>query len=62
MNFHIRQDMGGHTYGDRLSFTLSGLGRTFVRNPVGYIPETEWSSGILVNGQVSTHTNSILTM
>ena len=53
MNFHVRQDMGGHTYGDRLSFTLSGLGRVWVRNPVGYVPETEWSSGILVDGEVS---------
>ena len=26
MNFHVRQDMGGHMYGDRNSFTLSGLG------------------------------------
>lgn len=51
MNFHIRQDLGGHTYGDRNSFTLSGLGRVWVRNPVGYAPETEWSSGILVDGK-----------
>jgi len=51
MQLHIRQDLGGHTYGDRGSFTLSALGRSFVRNPVGYVPQTKWSSTILVNGQ-----------
>ncbi len=29
--FHCRQNMGGHTYADRNSFTLSSLGRDWVR-------------------------------
>jgi len=49
MHFHCRQDTGGHTYGDRNSFALSGLGRLWVRKPMGYIPETEWASSILIN-------------
>ncbi len=28
--FHVRQDMGGHTFADRNAFTLSALGRLFV--------------------------------
>lgn len=28
--FHVRQDMGGHTFADRNTFTLSALGRLFV--------------------------------
>lgn len=31
VQFHCRQDMGGHTHGDRLDFTLSALGRIWVR-------------------------------
>lgn len=57
MHFHARQDTGGHTFGDRNSFNLSALGRVWVRNPTGYIPETEWSSGILINGEGVTITN-----
>ncbi len=49
LQFHIRQDTGGHTYGDRNSFNLSALGRVWVRNPIGYNPETEWASTLLVN-------------
>lgn len=33
MQFHVRPDTVGHTYGDRNSSTLSGLGRLWVRNP-----------------------------
>lgn len=33
--FHARQDMGGHTHGDRLDFTLSGLGRIWIRKSYG---------------------------
>ena len=49
LQFHVRQDTGGHTYGDRNSFNLSALGRVWVRNPIGYNPETEWASTVLVN-------------
>lgn len=28
--FHVRQDMGGHTFADRNTFTLSSLGRIFI--------------------------------
>jgi len=54
LQFHARQDMGGHTMGDRNGFVLSGLGRVFVRLPLGYIYETQcsqWASSILVDGQ-----------
>lgn len=30
-NFHCRQNLGGHNYADRNDFTLSGLGRIWVR-------------------------------
>jgi len=56
LRFHVRQDTGGHTFGDRNSFNLSALGRVWVRNPNGYIPETEWSSGLLVNNEGITIT------
>ena len=49
LQFHTRQDTGGHTYGDRNSFNLSALGRVWVRNPIGYNPETQWASTLLVN-------------
>ncbi len=35
VQFHARQDMGGHTHGDRLDFTLSGLGRIWIRKTYG---------------------------
>ncbi len=35
VQFHCRQDMGGHTHGDRNDFTLSGLGRIWVRKSYG---------------------------
>ena len=49
LQFHARQDLGGHTAGDRNNVLLSALGRVFVRLPTGYIYETQWSNGILVN-------------
>ncbi len=35
VQFHCRQDMGGHTHGDRNDFTLSALGRIWVRKSYG---------------------------
>ncbi len=35
MQFHARQDFGGHTHGDRNDFTLSGLGRIWIRKSYG---------------------------
>lgn len=35
LQFHCRQDMGGHTHGDRNDFTLSALGRIWVRKSYG---------------------------
>ena len=35
IQFHARQDMGGHTHGDRLDFTMSALGRIWVRKTYG---------------------------
>ncbi len=35
VQFHCRQDMGGHTHGDRLDFTLSALDRIWVRKTYG---------------------------
>ncbi len=33
--FHVRQDMGGHTHGDRNDFTLSALERIWIRKSYG---------------------------
>ncbi len=33
--FHCRQDLGGHTHGDKNDFTLSALGRIWVRKSYG---------------------------
>lgn len=35
VQFHARQDLGGHTHGDRLDFTLSGLERIWIRKTYG---------------------------
>jgi len=35
VQFHCRQDMGGHTHGDRNDFTLSALGRVWIRKSYG---------------------------
>ena len=51
-HFHCRQDLGGHTNGDRNSFTLSSHDRMFIRYSYGNeIPETGAHSCILVNDQ-----------
>jgi len=38
LQFHARQDMGGHTHGDRNDFTLSALGRIWMRKSYGGSP------------------------
>lgn len=49
-HIHCRQDMGGHTYGDKNNFTLSALGRMWVRYSFrGNVLETQFHSGILVD-------------
>jgi len=35
VQFHCRQDMGGHTHGDRNDFTLSANGRIWIRKSYG---------------------------
>ncbi len=50
LQFHCRQDLGGHTHGDRNSFSLSGLGRIWVRYTYGgAFQETQYHSCLLVN-------------
>ncbi len=51
--FHVRQDMGGHTHGDRLDFTLSGLGRIWIRKSYGGSPfqPSDFHSMILIDGK-----------
>ena len=50
LQFHCRQDLGGHTYGDRNNFTLSGLGRMWVHYTFGPgFVYTKYMSGILVD-------------
>ncbi len=49
-HFHCRQDLGGHTYGDRNNFTLSALGRDWVRYSYGpSYTATSWHSCPLIN-------------
>ncbi len=52
MQFHARQDMGGHTHGDRLDFTMSALGRIWVRKTFGGSPfqPSDFHSMVLVDG------------
>ena len=51
VQFHARQDMGGHTHGDRNDFTLSALGRIWVRKSYGGSPfqPTLFHSCVLVD-------------
>ncbi len=50
VHFHCRQDMGGHTHGDRNSFALSSLGRIWVRYTYGsHFQETQYHSCVLIN-------------
>lgn len=52
MQFHARQDMGGHTHGDRLDFTMSGLSRIWIRKTYGGSPfqPSDFHSMVLVDG------------
>ncbi len=50
LHFHCRQDMGGHTHGDRNSIAFSGLGRIwFPYSFGGNYQETAYHSCILVD-------------
>ncbi len=51
VQFHCRQDMGGHTHGDRNDFTLSGLGRMWVKKTYGGSPfqPTYFHSCVLID-------------
>jgi len=50
LHFHARQDMGGHTNGDRNNIALSGLGRIWLRYTYGsHFQETKFHSCILVD-------------
>ena len=53
VQFHARQDMGGHTHGDRLDFTLSGLGRMWVQKTYGGSPfqPSKYHSMVLIDGK-----------
>ncbi len=50
LQFHCRQDLGGHTHADRNSFSFSALGRMWVKKPFGReYQESDFHSMILVN-------------
>lgn len=50
LHFHVRQDFGGHTHGDRNNVALSGLGRIWLRYTYGSsFQETEYHSTVLIN-------------
>ena len=50
LHFHARQDMGGHTHGDRNNVALSGLGRIWLRYTYGSaFQETQYHSCMLIN-------------
>lgn len=59
LQFHVRQDFGGHTFADRGAFALSGLGRIWARFHTGpgsgtslaIGQESEDNSVVLVDGQ-----------
>ncbi len=53
VQFHCRQDMGGHTHGDRNDFTLSANGRIWIRKSFGgsQFQPTWFHSTILVDDQ-----------
>ncbi len=52
VQFHCRQDFGGHTHADRNGFTLSALGRVWIRQTYGGSPfqPTYFHTGIMVDG------------
>ena len=53
--FHVRQDFGGHTFADRNTFTLSGLGRIFINYNSGGtnsgLQEARYQSIVEVDGK-----------
>ncbi len=50
VHFHCRQDLGGHTHGDRNSFAMSALGRIWMRYTFGgAFQETDYHSCVLVD-------------
>lgn len=53
--FHVRQDMGGHTFADRNAFTLSALGRLFINYNSGSsnsaLEDGALSSIVEINGR-----------
>ncbi len=51
VQFHCRQDMGGHTHGDKLDFTLSSHGRIWIRKSYGgsQFQPTWFHSAVLVD-------------
>ncbi|MFK7936504.1 MAG: T9SS type A sorting domain-containing protein [Saprospiraceae bacterium] len=50
LHFHCRQDLGGHTHGDRNGFAMSALGRIWFRYTYGSsFQETEYHSCLLIN-------------
>ena len=50
LHFHARQDMGGHTNGDRNNIVLSGLGRIWLRYTYGsHFQETKYHSCMLID-------------
>ncbi len=53
VQFHCRQDMGGHTHGDRNDFTLSALGRIWIRKSYGgsQFQPTWFHSTMIIDGK-----------
>ena len=53
LQFHTRQDLGGHTFADRGAFALSGLGRIWVKLPyaLNYGQDSDFSSVVMVDNQ-----------
>lgn len=53
VQFHARQDMGGHTHGDRLDITLSGLGRMWIQKTYGgsQFQPSKYHSMVLIDGK-----------
>ncbi len=53
VQFHCRQDFGGHTHSDRNSFTLSALGRIWIRQTFGgsQFQPSRYHTSIQVDGK-----------
>ena len=58
LQFHTRQDLGGHTFADRGAFALSGLGRIWVKLPyaLNYGQDSDFSSVVMVDHQAMSVT------